>query len=553
METTPVIPARLSANVFLELPPVLAHYLEGGRNLWLDSLPGEGRLTFLNRPGQFADLEALAVQRRHLITVLGRERARALEFRIGFEQGRRDAVRHLKVFEGNVRLALQAGPVFAQAQGRYVSELLRFEYDLPGRTLIRELRCSGCVEARAHGLAKGIGPGCWSTAGYLSGHTGELLQRRVLTLETSCASQGGDACLFVSRLANEWGDEIRWMTDALEMNGVEDELDRLRAEVEEARSDARAARAALGHARRRLSPDDALSGITAGSDAMAQAVRRVRQIMETDLPVLLRGEYGSGRSTLARAIHQGSGRRSGPLGAVSAHQGALARAHRGTLYLDEVAALDLEAQAALLRALQKREVVPLGGGEPEKADVRLVAATQQDLEAQEDSGRFMPELRYALQGGAIRIPPLRERGEDLLRLAEAFLSEAASKYGRDALQLDDETRAALMRYAWPGNVHELRGAIEHAVLFAHDNLLRISDLPENILLAGGGAGPPRSLSAGMVEAALRRTGGNRTHAAEMLGIGRTTLWRLMKQYGIDQAGPEASRAGRPRQANDASA
>ena len=140
-------PAKLSSNVFLELPPVLAHYVEADRHLWIDGNPRRGRLSMLNRSGKFVDLEAQAVERRQLIEMMGVERARGLQYRMGFEHGRRDAQRHIQTFNKNTRLALQAALVFGQLQGRFVAETKNFEFNLDESTLHREVELTACSEA----------------------------------------------------------------------------------------------------------------------------------------------------------------------------------------------------------------------------------------------------------------------------------------------------------------------------------------------------------------------------------------------------------------------
>lgn len=552
-------PTRLSAQVFLELPPVLSLYLEGARNLWLESVPPEGSLSLLNRPGVFQDVESLAVERRQSLEVLGHDRARALRYRMGFEQGRRDAVRHLAVFDDNVRLALQAGPVFGQLQGRYVADMAHFEFDLDARTLLREIRLVHSKEALAHKLVMQdeTRPACWGTAGYLSGHVSEILGRRVITVELECEARGDSRCVFVSRLDPEWGPEADWARAALKMCPVDEEIGELRERLEEAERAARRAQSGLSTLNRRLRSDLLLDSMIAQSVVMQSVMTRARQVAAADLAVLIVGEPGTGRQTLARAVHFGGSRKSGPFevldsigltgqiliqemigfvagafpGAVQAHQGAAARAHRGVLYVTELAQLDPDAQRALLKVLTEKQVTPLGAAQPVKADVRVIAATQHDPAELVASGRLREDLYYALAVARLDVPPLRERTADVPLLAEVLLRDFGEQYARAGVKLSDDCRQTLLRYTWPGNVRQLRNVLEHAVVFSDGQTISAEDLPEEILV-GRWKRAPEDLSEAAVRAALRRSRGNRGQAAELLGVGRTTLWRAMKRMGL---------------------
>jgi len=551
---------KLKSADFRRLPAGLAQYLERGTNVWLQSSPHSGHVSFMNRPGVFLDLESLAVQRRQLLAVLGHDRTRAVLYRIGFEQGRRDAARHVARFEENGELALHAGPLFGQLQGHYTAECVRFEFDRGARTLDREMLLARSAEAAAHRMVVDS-PGecvCWTTAGYLSGHVSEILGLRVVTLERQCVAIGHEECSFVSRLDREYGGEADWVRDALEMVSIDREIaerDKLVASAQEAAD--RAQKALTDIKQKRPGPIE-LDNIVAEGEQMRPVLRRARQVAVSDLPVMLVGPPGSGRETLARAIHAASPRKAGPFevldcigpssesltrqlfgfekgafaGATRLCVGSIARAHTGTLYLNEIAALGLEAQGLLLRAVQDGQVRPLGAAEPTKANARLIAATKRDPQAQVAAGTFREDLYYALGVATIEVPPLRERGNDVLRLCEGFLRELRSRYDKGRLEFTEEALRALMLCAWPGNVRQLRNVIEHAVVFGQGERIGLDDLPEDVL-ANRWKRPPEELSEEVIRAALRRSKGNRTRAADLLGVGRTTLWRSMKRLGLE--------------------
>lgn len=553
-------PTKLSQHVFLELPPVLSHYLEGARNVWLESEPREGRLTFLNRVGFFMDFEAAAVERRHLIESLGWQRARSLCFRMGFEQGRRDATRHLSVFQGNVRLALQSGPVFGQLQGRYIADPVHFEYDLEQRTLYREIAFDESLEAKAHQIVAGtIGQcGCWKTTGYLSGHISEIVGRRVYCIESECVGKGDDRCRVVGRFEPEWAQEADWVRDAMKALPFEEEIAQAERRAARALKNTKQVQLKLNALTGRLKGDLLLNELVAQSDAMQKVMTRAAQVADSDRPVLIVGEGGVGRKTLARAVHFSGARKTGPFevldlsglephlvmqelagfvpgafpGAVRAHQGAAQRAHRGTLYLHDLANLDAEAQRILYQILEEGSVTPLGDAQSAPVSVRLIAATSAEPHEMRSAGKLREELYYALSVARIDIPPLRERGSDIIRMAEAFLREFAEVHEREPLAMSKECRQVLQDCAWPGNVRQLRNVIEHAVLFAQRNLLTINDLPEDIVLSRFKKAS-EELGEDVIRLALRKTRGNRSAAAELLGVGRTTLWRAMRRMNIE--------------------
>lgn len=553
-------PTKLSQHVFLELPPVLSHYLEGTRNVWLESEPKEGRLTFLNRVGFFVDFEAVAVERRHLVESLGWRRARALCFRMGFEQGRRDAARHLSVFQQNVRLALQAGPVFGQLQGRYVADPIRFEYDLEKRSLYREIVFKECLEAKAHQIVAGsLGQGgCWKTIGYLSGHVSEIIGRRVYCLELECAGKGDEHCRMLARFEPEWGEEADWVREAMKAVPLDEEIAQAEHKATQAQKKARQAQLKLNALTSRMKGELLLNEVVTQSEAMRMVMARAEQVAESGIPVLITGESGVGRKTLARAIHFAGGRRGAPFealdtegldnrmilqelvgfaagafqGAVRSHAGAIQRAHRGTLYVHDLADLDHEAQRALLQVIENNMVKGLGDSPREDVSVRLIAATAEEPQDLLAAGRLREDLYYALSIARMDIPPLRERGSDILRIAAAFLREFSEAYEREELLFSKECMQVLQECAWPGNVRQLRNVIEQAVIFATDKTIALADLPEDIVLSRFKK-TSDELGEDVIRLALRKTRGNRSAAADLLGVGRTTLWRAMRRMNIE--------------------
>ncbi|MEW6072353.1 MAG: sigma-54 dependent transcriptional regulator [Planctomycetota bacterium] len=345
-------------------------------------------------------------------------------------------------------------------------------------------------------------------------------------------------------------------------------IQELRARLARAVETGRLRRANL-ELHRQLDKRYGFEGIIGHSPAMQRVFDVLRQVSPTHATVLILGESGTGKELVARAIHTNSPRKGKPLvavncaalsqglieselfghmkgaftGAVGAKEGLIVYADGGTLFLDEVGDMPLETQAKLLRVLESREVQPVGGTTATKVDIRLVAATNQDLRAKVGEGRFREDLLFRLQVVSLPLPPLRERAGDVPLLIEHFLGEFAAEHGRAVRGITPEARALLVRYDWPGNVRELRNAIENMVLLARGDVIEEADVPEHVRAAAGQARAPgghldlagRSLEEverALIEANLDLVEGNRQKAAKILGIGERTLYRKIKEYGL---------------------
>jgi DNA-binding NtrC family response regulator len=310
-----------------------------------------------------------------------------------------------------------------------------------------------------------------------------------------------------------------------------------------------------------------LPGLIALSPAMHDVLDLVERVAPTGATLLIRGESGTGKEVIAKAVHHASTRAARPFvavncgavpetlleselfgftrgaftGAVSGKLGLFEEAHGGTLLLDEIAEMPAALQVKLLRALQSGEIRRLGATQATTIDVRVIAATNRDLTAMIADGGFREDLFYRLNVIEIVLPPLRERREDIPALAEHFMARAVGKLGRD-VRLSAEAVERLLCYPWPGNVRELENAIERAAILARGDTVTPEDLPPHVA-AGLTLGPspalPRQTTLAETERdhilqTLERFGRNHSAAAEALGIGRTTLWRKLKEYGIER-------------------
>ncbi|MDQ3031200.1 MAG: sigma 54-interacting transcriptional regulator [Myxococcota bacterium] len=315
-------------------------------------------------------------------------------------------------------------------------------------------------------------------------------------------------------------------------------------------------------------------GMWTRDGGMKHAFHIAERAARREATVLLRGETGTGKELFARAIHALSPRAKGPFaaincaalppslleselfghvrgaftGAVRDQPGFFKSADRGTAFLDEVAEMPLELQAKLLRVLETKTVIPVGGREPIPVDARIVAATHQSLRAAVLAGRFRADLMYRLRVIPIFLPPLRARPLDVALLAQKTIEELNRQGGRQISRLSPRALAALEAYAWPGNVRELRNALEYAYVIGEGPVLVPGDLPSEIAHPGTSPdaieaqpivnAPPAPLATespevSRIRRALERSGGSRERAAQMLGISRVTLWRRMRDLEID--------------------
>ncbi len=337
-------------------------------------------------------------------------------------------------------------------------------------------------------------------------------------------------------------------------------------------------RALQGRNGGRTAPTRHGRALVGSSPAFLEVLDLVDRVAPVSSTVLLFGESGTGKELIADAIHLGSRRANGPLvkvacaalaegvleaelfgsekgaytGAHEQRKGRFELAHEGTLFLDEIGELSQPLQVKLLRVLQEGEFERVGGTETLRTDVRVIAATNRDLEAEVKAGRFREDLYWRLNVIAIRVPPLRERIEDVSPLAQHFLQKVMRATGRERpLRFDDAVIEALQAAVWPGNVRELENAVERAVVLARGDVIRLDDLPPNVRTPAEGVrsvpGPAIHFQVGQSLAALERealrrtleaVGGNREAAASILGIGVATLYRRLKEMDEEANGPK---------------
>jgi len=296
------------------------------------------------------------------------------------------------------------------------------------------------------------------------------------------------------------------------------------------------------------------------SAAVSRIKSLVRKLSRSSSTTLIRGETGTGKELVALMLHRNSPRGERPLvpincaaipealiegelfgyekgsfsSASRAYPGKFRLADRGTLFLDEVGELSLPAQSKLLRALESGEIFPLGSHHAHHVDVRIIAATNRDLEGDVARGAFRPDLYYRLAVVQLAIPPLRERPEDILPVARSLLGRICAELRLPLPLLSRELVAALRRHRWPGNVREMRNALEHALVTAESaDMLEASDLPANVAAPAGGAGGEVAAERELLLRALAAAGGKKAGAARALNCSRMTLYRRLERAGLE--------------------
>ena len=371
----------------------------------------------------------------------------------------------------------------------------------------------------------------------------------------------GIAC-FTRRMPQPFSShELRMLSDIARAIGVavanalaNEEIRKLRDQLEAENSELRS----------RLGEPRGFEEIVGDSSALRRVLDAVEQVAPTDATVLITGETGTGKELIARALHKLSPRSQGPLvkvncaavpatliaaelfghergaftGAIERRKGRFEQAHGGTLFLDEIGEVPLEVQTTLLRVLQEHEFERIGGNETIPVDVRLATATNRDLMADVRAGRFRSDLYYRLSVFPIRIPPLRERPEDIAPLVAYFADKYAVRFGRQIARIDKRTMKALESYAWPGNVRELENVIERAVIMSRNGTLRVDgDALQPVAMAGDLPADLLARERDVIEYALRGSRGRVAGphgAAARLGVPASTLESRIRRLGIDK-------------------
>ncbi len=521
--------------------------------IWL----GERRMVLMHTAG-------LAALREDLLSSIGPEHARRILTRMGYASGICDAEYAKKVRPGqSFQDSFMVGPQLHMLEGAARVTPVQLSLDVPAGQFYGEFRWDHSWEAYAHLQKYGVvdDPACWTLLGYASGYTSAFMGRLILFKETLCAACGQDHCMIVGRPIEEWPDgeahRVYFTDDSLIVK-----LDALQMQVEALKST--------------LEPVNQGGQLVGNSIEFRKVFVLLQKVAETQVAVLLTGETGVGKERFARTLHELSYRAEAPFvavncaalpaelieaelfgvekgaytGAHASRMGRFERADGGTLLLDEVGELPLAAQAKLLRVLQEGEIERVGGDTTRKVNVRLVAATNVDLEQAAREGRFRRDLLYRLNVYPIHIPALRDRPSDIAPLAKTMLARFCALHNKRLSGFGERALQMLQQHDWPGNVRELENLVERGVILAsqggwveaehlfqnqpesnhtgvdaHGHLALIpnaddDDLSARILDSGSSI---ETIESRVLDLAVQRSGGNLSEAARLLGLTRPQL------------------------------
>ncbi|WP_119157408.1 sigma 54-interacting transcriptional regulator [Caldimonas tepidiphila] len=516
---------------------------------------GDGRIWLAGQRMVLVHVASMGLLRRELMHSFGWEQTRRVLMRTGHAAGRRDAAlaRQVRGCAGLFEM-FAVGPQLHMLYGSVQVTPERFDVDIARGHFDGVFRWDHSWEVDCHVRDFGpqTNPVCWMLLGYATGYTSEFFGQVILFKETECAACGSPHCRIEGRPLGEWPDGEAMARD-YEADSLLVRLEDLQSQVESLRST--------------LEPADELGPLVGRSRAFDAAIGLLRKAAATQVTVLLTGETGVGKERFARALHAMSPRRDKPFVAINcaalpaelieselfgaekgaytgagvARPGRFERADGGTLMLDELGELPLTAQAKLLRVLQHGEVERLGATQPRKVDVRVVAATNVDLDAAVAAGRFRRDLLYRLNVYPIRIPPLRERVEDVEPLAMHLLQRFASLHAKRVGGFTDRALDAMRRHPWPGNVRELENLIERGVILVGDGEL----VDVDSLFPGLPGEPPLTVNAqGDLEQHVAADGGTLYDELQRRGLSLNAMEQVILQEAVSRAGGNLAAAAR---------
>jgi two-component system, NtrC family, response regulator HydG len=535
--------------------------LDHGELLELD--PDSGVIRFAGQRALLIDAVAMGLLRKYLVENFGLTAARAVLTQFGFAHGWRMAEALNSEFQWKTPEEWSR----AGARIHTLEGLFRSEPGGDGPLSKDGSALEASYEGEQHLLHFGRveNPVCWTICGLTSGYLSRIAGKEIYVLEDRCIGKGDAVCHVFGRTREEWGDERAEELRFFETNRLEECLDVSLRRVTETLKLAERKLLERHRPLVRVAPTvQEPMGMVAKSSQMRQLLELACRVAKVDSTVLVTGESGSGKERIARLVHDESTRATRPFiaincgaitetlleselfghargaftGATQDRPGLFEAANGGTLLLDEVGEVSAAMQVKLLRVLQEREIRRVGENKNRSVDVRVVAATNRDLAHGVAGGAFRQDLYYRLKVVELRVPALRERGDDLLPLARVLLAEAALRMKRKITTLSPQAADQLLRYGWPGNVRELENTMERAVALARGNRVELEDLPEEIRSAlpkafaiEGAVRPLHELEREYILAALALNLSNQTRTAKELGIGSATLYRKLKSYG----------------------
>lgn len=510
--------------------------------------------------------------RKGLYDMIGHEPTKRFFIRCGYQAGMRDAEVTANMRKDlNAKDAFMAGPHMHGIRGIVQVTVNQLDINHEQGVFYADFNWLNSFESEVHlsEFGESKEPACWMQLGYACGYSSYVMGQTIIFQETQCVAQGHDQCRIIGKPLNDWQDAdtlIQFMSP----DAISDEIIALRAELNKLKHDI------YTHAE----ADYSMFNGVGQSNAYRHVCDLLKKAAGSKVAVLLLGETGVGKEAFARGIHYASPRKDQPFiavncacippdlieaelfgvekgaftGAVSQRIGKFERAHQGTIFLDELAELSSRAQAALLRILQEGEFERVGDHQTRRVDVRIVAATNENLEQAVQEGRFRADLYYRLNIFPVMIPPLRERKEDIPLLVTHFLKRFENLYDKKFTGLSDKAKNYFLNYHWPGNIRELENILERGALLANDQEeIKLRHLFVEFDQAHQDSITPKALHEDkvanllqpgfsleqherqIIHQAMQQSHYNVSEAARLLGISRATLDYRLKKLKFDQS------------------
>ncbi len=520
----------------------------------------DGDISLQGRRLVLHDIHSIAELRRDLLRMLGKDQARQILTRFGYWWGKADAAALKRVFKWqSLEEFIKAGARLQTLSGIARTVIKSLYVDPAGERFKMELIWHDSAEVNEQLIAEGPTnePSCWKLSGYASGFISYCLNREIYFIEDQCMAKGDHICSAVGQDKASWGDRVSPHLTFFELDDVQ-------ARIEQLSEQLRVKTEQLDEQRRKIIKNPSPSSMIhpeVRSTSYLRILHLAERVAPYDSSLLITGETGTGKEVIARHIHSISlrnkniflpincgalpetlleselfGHTAGAFtGANRERAGIFEEACGGTVFLDEIGDISSTLQVKLLRVLQEHEIVRIGENRPRAVDVRIMAATNKNLQQLIHDGLFREDLYYRLAVVEILLPPLRQRVEDILPLARHFVKNFARKLKMPDLHFDAQCLDYLQSYDWPGNIRELENAIERAALLCTDSTIRPENLTlRNFSIIESRANDPHhilsleELEMRHISSVLQLTQGNQRKACEILGISQATLWRKMK-------------------------
>ncbi len=514
----------------------------------------EGKIFLGNDRVLIMDTASLGMLRKELVEILGMEVARGVLTRFGYAQGWRTAHSLKKNIPwDNDKEWERGGGRLHQVEGVVkVTAVKNSKY-------FKEGHWDNSYEAEQHliGFGKSDEPVCWSLVGFASGYMSAVMKKRIIFIEDQCVARGDPRCHIIGQPSEKWGKEADTILHCYSHQNLMQALGEVARKLRQTEK-------SLKEKREKLKKEEIRDReFLARDPEMIGILNTARHVASVDSTVIILGESGSGKEQLARFIWKNSKRAEGPFvpincgafpeslletelfghvkgaftGADFERVGIFEQAEGGTLFLDEIGEMTQKTQVRLLRVLQDREIKRVGESKTRKVNVRLLAATNRNLAEMVKEKKFREDLYYRLRVVELKMPPLRNRKEDILPLAKLFLDRFSKRYKKKITGFDHFFSDFLTRYQWSGNIRELQNVIESAVALTYDKKLTLKDVPGYLNISSmqdeKGSRPVKKIDDEILNAVANALhvmkGASQAEIAKALGITPATLWRKRKE------------------------